>query len=171
VGETHHDPMMKGQTMYHARDGHQPPLRRRIKTALMLAMPLLASFPIGTAALAETAIETGNIAADTLIRDALIEQRIFMTCSALDATVHGYLTTTLADMVAKSAESLRRAGVANKMIAQFEAAMTPVALMPDADLSFADAVDLCNANPDWADRYARLDFILLDFRLREVFGQ
>jgi hypothetical protein len=157
--------------MNDARERRHLPSLKGINTAIAHAIRALAILMIGTAAAAQTVIETGNSEADTLIRDALAEQRVFITCSSLDQSPHAFLTTNLIEMAANSAESLRRAGVAEKAVARFVAAATPAALMPAAGTSFAEVLELCDNNPDWADRFARLDFILLDFSLRRTFGQ
>jgi hypothetical protein len=110
-------------------------------------------------------LPTGSPAADILLTRALAEQRVFLTCSALDAAPHGFIVAGWEKDAAAAVAILAEHGVAPEAVAAFTAAAQVAALMLAEGVPFSDAKALCDANADWAERYGRLDFIILDLAL------
>jgi hypothetical protein len=132
----------------------------------MRALCLLALLP--TATLAQI-VPTGTPAADILLTQALAEQRVFLTCSALDAVPHGVITGNWERQTAAAAIILADNNVPAEAIAAFAAAARPEALMPDPDTPFDSVRALCAGQADWPERYALLRYILLDRDLPGAF--
>ena len=126
--------------------------------ALLLATPAAAQI-----------IPTGTPAADILLSQAITEQRLFHTCSALDPQTHGFLTEAWTEDAAAAAAILADNNVPSEVIAAFTAAAATEALLPAPDIPFESVRQLCGADPDWIGRVNRLDFIRLATDLPKAF--
>lgn len=114
-------------------------------------------------------IPTGSPAADILLSQAITEHRVFLTCNALDPIGHPIMVQRWEADVAAAAAILRTKGVPRAAIDAFTKAARPEALLPGADLPFAEVRQTCLAQADWPARYARGDYIRLDERLPRAF--
>lgn len=127
---------------------------RSLLAALLLATPLSAQI-----------IPTGKPAADILLSQAITEHRVFLTCSALDPATHRQIIENWQRDVEAATAALRSAKVPPEAITAFTTAAQPENLLPAPDTPFEDIRQLCDGQPDWAIRYARLTFTLLEFTL------
>jgi hypothetical protein len=127
-------------------------------TALLLTTPALAQI-----------IPTGTPAADILLSQAIAEQRIFLTCSALDPVTHARVLQNWQRDVAEAAAILTANAIPPEAIAAFQTAAQPEALLPAADTRFADVKALCDSTPDWQTRYDQLNLTVLALKLPQAF--
>ena len=137
----------------HARDG----------VALALAALLLA-----TPAAAQV-IPTGTPAADILLSQAITEQRLFHTCSALDPQTHALVTDQWQQDAAAAVAILAENQVAPEAIAAFTEAASAKTLLPGPETPWAEVKGLCDTHPDWQTRLYQFDFIVLALRLPKAF--
>jgi hypothetical protein len=138
--------------------------RRRLRLhgapilALLLAAPAAAQV-----------IPTGTPAADILLSQAITEHRTFLTCSALDPQTHARITENWQRDITAAAAILTANQVPAEAIAAFTAAADPVTLMPAEDTPWGQVKALCETQPDWQQRYARLNLIVLEQKLPGAF--
>ena len=116
-------------------------------------------------------IPTGTPAADILLSQAISEHRVFLTCSALDGTVHPLVLQNWQREVDAATATLTANQVAPGAIAAFTAAAKPENLLPAPDTPWAEVKEFCDTYPDWQTDYARLNFTLLELKLPKAFGQ
>lgn len=114
-------------------------------------------------------IPTGSPAADILLSQAITEHRLFLTCNALDPIGHPIMVQRWEADVAAAAAILRTKGVPRAAIDAFTNAARPEALLPAADIPFAELRQTCLAQTDWPARYARGDYIRLEEQLPGAF--
>ncbi len=114
-------------------------------------------------------IPTGAPAADILLTRAIGEQRLFLTCSALDPRDHRSILDSWQRDVDSAAALLRARGVPAEAVAAFQAAAEATALLPAADTPWAEIRELCEADPDWQDRWTNGAYTLLARDLPKVF--
>ncbi|MGL4236110.1 hypothetical protein [Tabrizicola sp.] len=148
--------------------GGRPTRRVPIHGAPLLGAPLLIALLLATPTLAQI-IPTGSPTADILLTTAITEQRVFLTCSSLDATSHplivkGWLRDTQAAIT-----TLKANNVPPEAIAAFTEAAKVENVLPAPDTPYSDVKALCDANPDWQATLAQLNFTLLELRLPEAF--
>jgi hypothetical protein len=114
-------------------------------------------------------IPTGTPAADILLSQAIAEHRVFLTCSTFDPATHQQIADNWQRDVTAAADLLKTHDTPPEAIAAFTAAADPRALLPAPDTPFADVRQLCDSNPDWQQRYSRLDLIVLELKLPAAF--
>lgn len=114
-------------------------------------------------------IPTGTPAADILLSQAIADQRVFLTCTALDPDTHKIALDFWAADVAAAVTLLQDHKVAPEAIAAFQAAAAPKAMMPPADTPFAEVSEFCLAQDRWSMHWMRRDFTELAARLPEAF--
>jgi hypothetical protein len=114
-------------------------------------------------------IPTGTPAADILLSQAIAEHRVFLTCSALDPATHAQITQNWQRDVAAAAAILTANKVPPEAITAFTAAADPLALMPAEDTPWTQVKALCDTQPDWQQRYFKLNFTVLDLKLPGAF--
>lgn len=131
---------------------------RTFLAALLLAAPAAAQI-----------IPTGTPAADILLSQAIAEQRVFHTCSALDPQTHALVTKQWQQDAATAAAILAAKQVSPEAITAFTSAAQPAALMPAEDTPWAEVKGLCDTHPDWQTRLYQFDFITLAQKLPQVF--
>lgn len=112
---------------------------------------------------------TGTPAADILLSQAIAEHRTFLTCSALDPATHAQITTNWERDVAAAAAILSANQVPPDAISAFTAAAEPEALLPAPDTPFEDLRQICDASPDWPQRYFQLNLTILELKLPQAF--
>jgi hypothetical protein len=98
----------------------------------------------------------------------LTEHRTFLTCSALEPMTNQQIVQNWQRDVTAATAALQAAKVPQEAIAAFTAAARPEDLMPAPDTPFEDIRQLCDSQPDWATRYAQLNFTLLEFKLSQA---
>ncbi len=130
--------------------------------ALLAAVTLLA-----TPAAAQI-IPTGSPTADILLTTALSEQRVFLTCTALDAADHETALAFWQDDVGAALALLAERNVPAQAIQAFRTAARPEALMPAPDTPFAEVQEYCAAQDGWSRRWHRRDFTELARALPEA---
>jgi hypothetical protein len=130
--------------------------------ALTLAITL-------TTQAAAQVIPTGTPAADILLSQAITEQRVFLTCSALDPALHARIADSWQRDVTDATAILTANKVPPEAIAAFTEAAAPAALMPGPETPWAAVKGLCDTHSDWQTRLAQFDFTLLGQRLPQVF--
>lgn len=130
--------------------------------------PLLAALLLPLPATAQV-IPTGTPAADILLSQAITEHRVFLTCSALDPATHAQITEAWQRDVTAAAAILTANNVPPEAITAFTSAADPAKLTPAEDTPWAEVKGLCDTHPDWQDRYARLNLIVLDLKLPGAF--
>jgi hypothetical protein len=108
-------------------------------------------------------------AADIILTQALAEQRVFLTCSALDPAMHEIVARSWAEDVQAAQAIMAAEGVTVEAAAAFTAAARSAALMPAADTPWTEVRQLCDAHRDWPVRYGRLDFTILRLKLPAAF--
>lgn len=128
---------------------------------------LAAALLLTTPALAQV-IPTGTPAADILLSKAITEQRLFLTCTALDPQTHDFIAGLWAKDVAAAATLLTEHNVPPEAIAAFTAAALPENLLPDPDTPFQDIRKFCATDPDWIRRLNRTEMIRLATDLPKV---
>lgn len=106
-------------------------------------------------------IPTGSPTADILLTTALTEQRVFLTCTALDAADHETALAFWQDDVDAALALLTERNVPAQAIQAFRTAARPEALMPAPDIPFAEVQEFCAAQDDWPRRWQRRDFTQL----------
>jgi hypothetical protein len=131
-------------------------------------LALLAALTVLAAPATAQIIPTGTPAADILLSQAIAEQRIFLTCSALDPALHWYVTDSWLRDVEAASDLLTANQVPPEAIAAFQAAADIDTLLPPPDMPFQEVVQLCDTNRGWAERFADGDFLLLASALPEV---
>jgi hypothetical protein len=125
---------------------------------LLLATPTLAQV-----------IPTGSPAADILLATAIAEQRVFLTCSALDPEAHGLIAMAWAEDIARAAAILTENAVPAEAIAAFTAAAAPTALLPTEDTAFVEVMRFCDTHRDWPETWGQFNFTILDLKLPGAF--
>ncbi len=144
-----------------ARDATPPARRMRFSAALLaMLLPLTAQAQI---------IPTGTPGADILLTQALGEQRVFLTCSALDGVAHPLVLQGWARDVAAATATLTTNAVPADAIAAFTEAARLENLLPTAETPWSEVKQLCDATPDWQTTYAQLRFTILEVQLPRVF--
>jgi hypothetical protein len=133
---------------------------------LLIAAPVLAGLCLP--ALAQI-VPTGTPAADILLSHALVEHRVFLTCSALDPQAHQQIVQNWQRDVAAAAAALAAAGVPQDAITAFTTAARPENLLPATDTPFDAVKALCDNNPDWQARYDQLNLTILALKLPQAF--
>ena len=114
-------------------------------------------------------IPTGTPTADILLSLAIAEQRIYLTCSALDPATHALILQNWQRDVTDAAAILTANAIPPEVITAFQSAARPENLLPAADTPFDAVRQLCNGNPDWQADYARLAFTILNLKLPQAF--
>jgi hypothetical protein len=114
-------------------------------------------------------VSTGTPAADILLSRAIAEHRTFLTCSALDPATHAQIVANWQRDVTAAASILAANQVPAEAISAFTAAAAPEALLPAPDTPFEDLRQICDASPDWQERYFQLNLTILALKLPEVF--
>jgi hypothetical protein len=130
--------------------------------------PLLAALLLATPTAAQI-IPTGTPAADILLSQAIAEQRVFLTCSALDPATHALIAETWQGDVAAAAAILAENNVPPEAIAAFTMAARPEKFLPAPDTPFEDVMQLCTSNPDWTKDLFSFRFTILAQQLPQVF--
>lgn len=139
-----------------------PPSPRRVR----YSAPLLALFlPLPTLA---QVIPTGTPAVDILLSQAIADQRVFLTCTALDTANHQTALDFWQEDVAKAVTLLTAAKVPPDAIAAFTAAAAPENLLPAEGTPFAEVMDFCAAQDHWFEHWSRRDFTELAASLPKV---
>ena len=140
-----------------------PPHPRRVRIhgapLLALLLPLSATAQV---------IPTGTPAADILLSQAIADQRLFLTCSALEPDTHTFLLQAWQRDVAKATDLLTAAKVAPEAITAFTTAAAPENLLPTPDTPFEDLQKFCATDPKWLTRAMRLDTVRLAEDLPKV---
>jgi hypothetical protein len=113
-------------------------------------------------------IPTGTPAADILLSQAIADQRLFLTCSALEPDTHTFLLEAWQRDIAKATDLLTAAKVAPEAITAFTTAAAPESLLPAPDTSFEDLQKFCATDPKWLTRAMRLDTVRLAEDLPKV---
>jgi hypothetical protein len=131
-----------------------------------VALCLAALFVI-TAAQAQI-IPTGTPAADILLTKALAEQHIFLTCSALEPQTHQQILQNWQRDVTAASAALAAAKVPQDAVTAFTTAAMQENLLPAPDTPFEDIRQLCDSQPDWATRYAQMNYTILEFQLPQA---
>jgi hypothetical protein len=131
---------------------------------LALALTLLA-----TPAFAQI-IPTGTPAADILLSKAITEHRVFLTCSALDPALHDLIVRNWREDITAATAILTANNVPPESIAAFTTAADPKALLPAADIPFAEVKELCATHADWQTTRALLNFTVLELKLPGAFN-
>lgn len=131
----------------------------RALTLVLLATPAQAQI-----------VPTGTPAADILLSQALTEHRVFLTCSTLDPQTHQQILTNWQRDVEAATTLLAANNVPPDAIAAFTTAAKPENLLPAPDTPFEDVRQLCDSQPDWMTRYARLNLTLLELKLPGAFA-
>jgi hypothetical protein len=103
-------------------------------------------------------IPTGTPAADILLSQAIADQRLFLTCSALEPDTHTFLLEAWQRDIAKATDLLTAAKVAPEAITAFT---TP-------DTSFEDLQKFCATDPKWLTRAMKMDTVRLAADLPKV---
>ncbi|MFM7336005.1 MAG: hypothetical protein ACKO2N_22595 [Tabrizicola sp.] len=114
-------------------------------------------------------IPTGSPAADILLSQAITEHRVYLTCSALDPTLHAQITENWQRDVTAAAAILKTNNVPPEAITAFTAAARPETLMPGPDTPWAEVQALCATHPDWQPTYFQLNLTRLDLKLPGAF--
>lgn len=143
--------------------GFGRPRRVRIHGA-----PLLAALLLPLPALAQV-IPTGTPAADILLSRAIADQRVFLTCTALDTENHQTALDFWQQDVAAAVTILTAHNVPPKAITAFTTAAQPENLLPAEDTSFAEVQHFCAAQDQWFQHWSRRDFTELAAQLPEAF--
>jgi hypothetical protein len=113
-------------------------------------------------------IPTGTPAADIVLSQALADQRVFLTCTALDADNHRIALDLWQADVAAAVTLLKAKAIAPEAITAFTAAADPAALALPPDTPFAAVADYCRAQPQWFMRWTNRDFTELARALPEA---
>ena len=129
-----------------------------------LAVTLLMTTPLSA-----QVMPTGTPAADILLSQAITEQRVFHTCSILDAQSHLSIIDLWAADAEFAAKVMAEKGVAAEAIAAFTTAASLAALLPAPGTPFEDVKQFCDAHPDWQARWAGFDVIILANDLPKAF--
>jgi hypothetical protein len=103
-------------------------------------------------------IPTGSPAADIALTTALADQRVFLTCTALDPPLHQQALDLWQQDVAAATAVLTDRGVPSAAIQAFTAAAKPDTLALPPDTPFVAVRDYCAAQENWSDRWSRRDF-------------
>jgi hypothetical protein len=114
-------------------------------------------------------IPTGSPAADIVLSRALADQRVFLTCTALDPDNHRIARDFWQADVAAAVTVLTENAVPPEAIAAFTAAADPAALALPPDTPFAEVADFCQAQAKWFLRWNRRDFTELARQLPGAF--
>lgn len=139
-----------------------PQHSRRVRYSapfLALLLPLSASAQV---------VPTGTPAADILLSQAIADQRLFLTCSALEPDTHTFLLEAWERDVAKAVDILTAAQVAPEAITAFTTAAAPEALLPAPDTPFEDLQKFCATDPKWLTRAMKMDTVRLAADLPKV---
>ena len=113
-------------------------------------------------------IPTGTPAVDILLSQAIADQRVFLTCTALDTANHQTALDFWQEDVAKAVTLLTAAKVPPDAIAAFTAAAAPENLLPAEGTPFAEVMDFCAAQDHWFEHWSRRDFTELAASLPKV---
>lgn len=132
------------------------------------ASVILSALLLTTQALSQI-IPTGTPAADILLSQAIAEHRIYLTCSALDPATHARVLQNWQRDVTEAAAILTANAIPPDVIAAFQTAAMPEALLPAADTPFDAVQQLCASNPDWQARYDQLNLTVLALKLPQAF--
>jgi hypothetical protein len=174
-GRLHDTPRPGPQPGLRPAPGARPRLRALARTGairtgaiLRYLVSLALALPLVTPAAAQI-VPTGVPAADILLTRALGEQRIFLTCSALDGEAHRRIRQDWDRDVAAALATLSANTVPADAIAAFTEAARVETLMPSPDTPWSEVRQLCDATPDWPSRTARRSFTILALTLPPVF--
>ena len=113
-------------------------------------------------------IPTGTPAADILLSQAIADQRLFLTCSALEPDTHTFLLEAWQRDVAKATDLLTAANVPPEAITAFTTAAAPENLLPAPDTPFEDLQKFCATDPKWLTRAMKMDTVRLAADLPKV---
>ncbi len=134
---------------------------------LLLTTPTLAQvIPTGTPA---QVIPTGTPAADILLSRAISDQRVFLTCTALDAENHQTALDFWQADIAAAVTLLTAQNIPPEAITAFTTAAAPENLLPPEDAPFADIQHFCAAQDQWFQHWSRRDFTELAAQLPGAF--
>ena len=97
----------------------------------------------------------------------LIEQRVFLNCSALDPAQHSLVVGSFEDMTNATLDLLRTYGTSDYVAEFQERTKVDTILMREA--RFRDVISLCTKNKDWPDRFTQLKFIVLQNEASGIF--
>lgn len=131
---------------------------RPLLTALLLALPAQAQI-----------IPTGSPAADILLSQAIAEQRVFLTCSSLDALSHGFIVDGWTRDVSAAVATLEVNNAPPEAITAFTEAAKLENLLPAPETPYSELRQLCDSHPDWQTLYAQLNFTILELKLPRAF--
>lgn len=149
--------------------GMGDPRRVRTHGAPLLGAPWLALtllLPLPTLA---QVIPTGTPAADILLSQAIADQRVFVTCTALDPETHKIALDFWAADVAAAVTLLTANNVPPEAITAFQTAAAPENLLPAPDTPFADIQTFCTAQDRWFRHWTTRDFTELAAQLPGAF--
>ncbi|CAN1548146.1 hypothetical protein MCELHM10_02058 [Paracoccaceae bacterium] len=130
--------------------------------------PLLAALLLTTPTAAQV-IPTGTPAADILLSRAISDQRVFLTCTALDPENHQTALDVWQQDVATAVTILTDHKVPPEAITAFTTAAQPENLLPPEDTAFAEVQHFCAAQDQWFQHWSRRDFTELAAQLPEAF--
>lgn len=132
-------------------------MKSRLST--LLAFVLLAA---GPAEAQRAGIQDRLIAAlDTAVK----EHEVFLNCSATDRPAHTLIRRGWDDMVREAIAVLEAAKADDAVIKQYRE-RTDAEKMIRRDARFGEIVELCSG--DWMDRAIRLNYLLLNVRVKEI---
>lgn len=114
-------------------------------------------------------IPTGTPAADILLSQAIAEQRLYLTCTALDGQTHSFIADLWARDVIAATATLTANTVAPEAIAAFTAAAATGALLPPPDTPFEAVRQFCASQPDWVENLNRMQMLRLETTLPGAF--
>lgn len=127
--------------------------------AALILLPLSATAQV---------IPTGTPAVDILLSQAIADQRVFLTCTALDPANHQIALDFWQSDAAKAVTLLAAAKVPAEAIAAFTSAAAPDSLMPAEGTPFAEVMHFCASQDHWFDHWSRRDFTELAATLPKV---
>ena len=145
-----------------------PSLLRQSQRAGISSLSAVLVFALFAAPAFAQIVPTGSPAADIVLSQALADQRVFLTCTALEPESHRLIIDFWQADVAAAVAFLTEKGVPPEAIAAFTAAADPAALALPPDTPFAEVVDYCQAQTHWFIRMNRRDFTELARALPEA---
>lgn len=102
-----------------------------------------------------------------LIDTAIAEQTVFINCTATEPETGRIVSESWEHDIQQVLPLLPRAGLGRDAIAAFEKRADPATILM-SDRPFKEVVALCSAEPDWIQRYYRLNYVLLPMRVQQL---
>jgi len=132
----------------------------------MLKRPIAAAFAclaLAAPAAAQRAGLQDRLAAalDTAVK----EHEVFLNCSATDRPAHLLIRRGWDDMVREAIAALEAAKADDAIVKQYRE-RTDAEKMIRREARFGDILELCNG--DWMDRAIKLNYLLLNVRVKEI---